>query len=97
MPILDPYFVTIAVIAVLPGSLDGPTGTVGVSFGNASGAWSASNDIAASTPFDPSQELQLTVPPGGAVYLWLGALLTVPSGQAAGSYSGTVTLSARAS
>ncbi len=55
--------------------------------------WSASTDVRSLKSFDPSQELRVTVPSSGVIYLWLGAKTEVPTDQTSGAYSGVITLS----
>lgn len=78
----------------LPATLVIGGSTLPVTFGSTDAAWSGTNDPAGATTFDPNQPLQVTVPPGGSIYVWVGARVSPPSNQSTGIHTGTLTLSA---
>ena len=63
-------------------------------------AWSIADDFSGQTEFDATQELNFDgtgenkFPSGGLMYVYIGGTVTAPSALAAGSFSGTITLTA---
>jgi Domain of unknown function (DUF4402) len=82
----------------LPPSLSSGGNTLSITFGPTSAAWNTTNSISGSTTFDPSSGYSRLV--GGnnpiTIYVWIGGTISPPNQQAAGNYSGTVTVTASA-
>lgn len=82
-------------LTVLPPSgLTGPGSAIPFSTTTTSGAWSAQDRTTGATTFDPSQPVQARAPGSGRLFVWIGGRLSPPISQTAGSYTGTLTVSA---
>jgi hypothetical protein len=78
----------------LPSLLQTAGGTLPVSFGPVSAAWSTTNNATTATRFNPLEGVTVTMPPSRTIYIWLGARVAPPPAQVSGLYTGTVTLTA---
>jgi hypothetical protein len=76
----------------LPTHLEAGSVLLPLSFGATSAAWSTTDNVMTSTRFDPAAGLEVTVPPGRNIYIWIGARIAPAAGQQAGAYTGPVTL-----
>jgi Mat/Ecp fimbriae major subunit len=78
----------------LPATLAGPAAST-MPIGSWTGCYNATNATAGCTTFTPSGSATATSFSGaGALYVWVGGQVTPAANQTAGSYSGTVQLSA---
>ena len=79
----------------LPGSLTAPGGrTLRLTFAAGDGGYSVNNTIGAATAFDPRVPLVTRLGNGGRLFVWLGGTALPTPTQAAGTYTGTLTLTA---
>jgi hypothetical protein len=77
---------------VLPVAMIGPGGVVlPLAFGAADAGFSASGNGAAQAAFDPRVPATFTLPGNGKASVFLGGRALPVNGQAAGSYTGTIT------
>jgi hypothetical protein len=76
----------------LPSAISSGAVTLPITFSSTSAIWSAQNQPATGTPFDPRQDIEIRIPSGRVVYIWLGTQLSPPSAQPAAAYAGPVTL-----
>lgn len=77
----------------LPAALTGPRGAkVPLTFAAADGGYARDGAIATAATFDPRAALVTTLSANGRLYIFLGGTATPATRQAAGTYSGTVTL-----
>jgi hypothetical protein len=75
----------------LPTTIESGGNTLPVA--NWAGRYNSSNTAASGTDFTPSASAtSTTVPGGGSLYVFVGATAQPAAGQAAGAYSGTMTL-----
>jgi len=85
----------VALTLTLPTALMAAGGrTLTLQFGPNDGAWNIQNDVATARAFDPRVVLTVRLSQQGRLFLWLGGTALPTATQAAGSYSGTVTLTA---
>jgi uncharacterized protein DUF4402 len=79
----------------LPASLIATGGrTLPLQFGPSDGAWNTQNTAATASTFDPRVPLVTRLSNQGRLFFWLGGK-ALPSGtQAAGTYNGSITLTA---
>lgn len=77
----------------LPANLTSGANTMPITFGANSAAYNTTNSIFGSTSFDPSQGLSNIVARRTTLtyYVWIGGAVSPPTGQAAGTYTGTIT------
>jgi hypothetical protein len=85
---------SIRIAFTLPTRLESGATLLPVTFGPQSASWSASDQVTSSVRFDPAAGLDITVPPGRSIYIWIGGRVAPASGQQAGGYAGPVTLTA---
>ncbi len=79
----------------LPAALTAAGGrSLPLQFGPSDGGWNTQNDVATARAFDPRVVLTTRLSQQGRLFLWLGGTALPTATQAAGSYAGTVTLSA---
>jgi len=63
-------------------------------FGPDDGGWNTQNDLVTARAFDPRVTLTVRLSQQGRLFVWLGSTALPSPTQAAGDYTGTVTLSA---
>ncbi len=81
----------------LPNNLRSGSNALPITFGANSAAYNFTNSLSGSTSFDPSQGLSnITVQPRTSyvMYVWIGGTVGPGVGQAAGTYTGTITVTA---
>ena len=76
----------------VPSNLVSGGNTLPLSFASDAASWDHDSSSSGSTRFDPALNADVTVSSSGQVYVWLGGSISPPLGQAAGDYSGTLTL-----
>ncbi|MGH7580488.1 MAG: DUF4402 domain-containing protein [Gemmatimonadales bacterium] len=76
----------------LPATLDDGGNTLPI--GTWTGAWNTSATPAGATAFDPTSATNTALDAGTTISVYVGATVTPAAAQAAGSYTGTVTMSA---
>ena len=76
----------------VPSNLVSGGNTLPLSFASDAASWDYDSSSSGSTRFDPALNADITVSSSGQVYVWLGGSISPPLGQAAGDYSGTLTL-----
>lgn len=77
---------------VLPAAMVGPGGVLlPLAFGAADAGFSPTGSAAAQTAFDPRAPATFTLPGNGKASVFLGGRALPVNGQAAGSYTGTIT------
>lgn len=78
----------------LPAAMTGPGGaSMPLSFGGNDAGFSATQSVASQVGFDPRVPFVATLgPPPGRAAVFLGGTVTPLAAQAAGSYTGTITL-----
>jgi len=83
---------SVALTFTLPGTLLGP-GAATMPIGSWSGGWNnTANNAAGATTFTPSAAAT-TVPSGGAsLWVWVGGTVSPAGAQAAGGYTGSVSM-----
>jgi hypothetical protein len=85
----------VAFTFTLPAALTAAGGkSLRLQFGANDGGWNTQNDLATAKAFDPRVTLTVRTSQQGRLFLWLGGTALPSATQAAGSYTGTVTLSA---
>jgi hypothetical protein len=85
----------VALTFTLPSKLQAPGArTLNLLFGPSDGAWNRLNSVATARTFDPRVVLTVQLSQQGRLFLWLGGTALPTATQAAGSYTGTVTLTA---
>jgi hypothetical protein len=85
----DPVEIT---FSFLPSTLTGPGGTMPISFGTTSAGFSESGAITSQVFFDPRVPFRVNLSSTGRGTGFLGGTLTPSATQAAGSYSGSVSI-----
>lgn len=78
----------------LPSSLTSGTNSLPITFGANSAAYNTTNSLSGSTSFDPSQGISNFVARRSSLtlYVWIGGSINPPTGQAAGNYTGAITV-----
>jgi len=85
----------IALTFTLPTVLNAAGGrTLRLQFGPGDGGWNTQNSVSTAQAFDPRVVLTVRLSQQGRLFLWLGGTALPTATQAAGSYTGTVTLTA---
>jgi hypothetical protein len=79
-------------VLTLPTSLAGPGTAIPITFSATDGQRSTSNNPATGSSFNPHNSQTVSILFNGTVYIWLGASVSPPLNQQAGSYSATVVL-----
>jgi len=79
----------------LPAMLSAAGGrSLPLQFGPNDGGWNTQNDLATARAFDPRVNLVVRTSQQGRLFLWLGGTALPSATQAAGAYTGTLTLTA---
>jgi hypothetical protein len=81
----------------LPATLTGPSTALAMAYGAGAATYGTTNVQASATAFNPATAnylVNLSAGGAGNGYIWIGGTVTVPSGQGAGNYAGTITLAA---
>jgi hypothetical protein len=85
----------VAFTFTLPTALTAAGGrSLTLQFGPNDGGWNTQNDLATAQAFDPRVILTVRLSQQGRLFLWLGGTALPTATQAAGSYAGSVTLTA---
>lgn len=79
-------------VLTLPTTLTGPGTAIALTFSTTDGQRSTTNNPSTGTSFDPHVSQSVSVLFNGTVYVWLGASVSPPINQQAGTYSATVVL-----
>jgi hypothetical protein len=85
----------VALTFTLPAALVATGGrSLPLRFGPGDGGWNTQNDVPTARTFDPRVVLTVRLSQQGRLFLWLGGTALPTATQAAGTYAGTVTLTA---
>ena len=85
----------IQLIFTLPASLIAPGGrTLPLQFGPNDGAWNQQNAAGTAQTFDPRSPLVVRLSNQGRMFIWLGGTARPSGTQTAGTYTGSITLTA---
>jgi hypothetical protein len=79
-------------VFTLPTNLTGPGAAIPITFSTTDGQRSTTNNPLTGTSFNPHASQSVSVLFSGSVFVWLGASVSPPINQAAGTYSATVVL-----
>ncbi|HQT90840.1 MAG TPA: DUF4402 domain-containing protein [Candidatus Kryptobacter bacterium] len=90
--------VFVSVTFGLPGNLTSGANNLPITFGTNSAAWNTTSSFSGSTLFDPSTGYTnfFTSNAPLTIYVWIGGSISPGGGQAAGVYTGTITVNASA-
>ena len=76
----------------LPTTMTGPGTAIALTFSTTDGQRSTTNNPTTGTSFNPHVSQSVSVLFSGTVYVWLGASVSPPINQKAGTYTATVVL-----
>lgn len=78
----------------LPANLTSGANTLPISFGATDAGYNVANDASTASTFDPSAgaTTNLSGDPTGQLWVWIAGTVSPTASQAAGSYTGTITL-----
>jgi hypothetical protein len=79
-------------VLTLPTTMSGPGTAIALTFSTTDGQRSTTNNPATGTSFNPHVSQSVSVLFNGTVYVWLGASVSPPINQKAGTYTATVVL-----
>lgn len=79
-------------VLTLPTTLAGPGTAIPITFSSTDGQRSTTNNPLTGSSFNPNASQSVAVLFSGTVYVWLGASVSPPLNQTAGTYSATVVL-----
>jgi hypothetical protein len=79
-------------VLTLPTTMTGPGAAIALTFSTTDGQRSTTNNPTTGTSFNPHVSQSVSVLFNGTVYVWLGASVTPPINQKAGTYTATVVL-----
>jgi hypothetical protein len=79
-------------VLTLPTTLAGPGTAIPLTFSTTDGQRSTTNNPLTGSAFNPHNSQSVAVLFNGTVYVWLGASVSPPLNQTAGTYSATVVL-----
>jgi len=82
----------VSILFVLPAAMTSGGASMPMVFGAGDGGYSANNNIAAATPFDPRVPLITRLGNSGRLYVFLGGTLQPSSQQASGAYTATIAM-----
>jgi hypothetical protein len=83
-------------VLTLPTTLTGPGTAIPITFSTTDGERNTTNNPLTGTSFNPHTSQSVAVKFKGTVYVWLGASVSPPINQTAGTYSATVVLTTTA-
>ncbi|HKI94943.1 MAG TPA: DUF4402 domain-containing protein [Gemmatimonadales bacterium] len=79
----------------LPANLiDAASDNLPITFGTADAAYNQANSQSGTTAFDPNSPVTAALSGTGNFYVWIGGTVAAAGNQPAGSYTGTITLTA---
>jgi len=79
-------------VLTLPTTMTGPGTAIALTFSTTDGQRSTTNNPTTGTSFNPHVSQSVSVLFNGTVYVWLGASVSPPINQKAGTYTATVVL-----
>ena len=79
-------------VLTLPTTLTGPGTAIALTFSTTDGQRSTTNNPTTGTSFNPNVSQSVSALFNGTVYVWLGASVSPPINQQAGTYTATVVL-----
>ncbi len=79
-------------VLTLPTTLTGPGAAILITFSSTDGQRSTTNNPLTGSSFNPHNSQSVALLFSGTVYVWLGASVSPPLNQTAGTYSATVVL-----
>jgi hypothetical protein len=77
----------------LPATLSSSGNTLGLSFDGTDAGYTENPDGTSQVNYSPVQRISPTIGSTGKMYVFIGGTVTAPSNQAAGSYTGSITIS----